>query len=176
MASEKDEVIIVNERDEWLGTMSKLEAHKNGVLHRAISVFVMNDKNELLLQQRAADKYHSGGLWSNTCCSHPMPAESTMAAAHRRLQEEMGFDCELEQIFTLRYKADVGNDLIENEYDHIFLGHYNGTVAANKEEVQDYQYITIENLEKMMQAVPESYTPWLHLALPKFKAAAGTEL
>ncbi len=174
MAPNKDEVIIVNERDEWLGTMGKMEAHKSGALHRAISVFVMNDKNELLLQQRAEEKYHSGGLWSNTCCSHPKPAESTIAAAHRRLQEEMGFDCELESIFTLRYKAEVGNELIENEYDHIFLGHYNGAIEINKEEVQDYQYITIDNLEKMMKAVPESFTPWLHLTLPNFRAFVGS--
>jgi isopentenyl-diphosphate delta-isomerase len=176
MASDKDEVIIVNERDEWLGTMGKLEAHKSGALHRAISVFVMNDKEELLLQQRAGDKYHSGGLWSNTCCSHPKPAESSLAAAHRRLKEEMGFDCELEEIFTLRYKADVGNELIENEYDHIFFGHYNGDVQMNLEEVQDHQYISLANLEKMMSAIPEAYTPWLHLALPKFKVAVESEL
>jgi isopentenyl-diphosphate delta-isomerase len=174
MAFNKDDVIIVNERDEWLGTMGKMEAHKSGALHRAISVFVMNDKNELLLQQRAEGKYHSGGLWSNTCCSHPMPAESTMAAAHRRLQEEMGFDCELEPVFTLRYKADVGSSLIENEFDHIFYGNYNGPVQVNKDEVQDYQYISIENLEKMMKAVPESFTPWLHLALPNFLTVIGS--
>ena len=173
MAANKDEVIIVNERDEWLGTMGKLEAHKSGALHRAFSVFVINDKDELLLQQRAEGKYHSGGLWSNTCCSHPMPAESTLAAAHRRLQEEMGFDCELEPIFTLRYKADVGNDLIENEYDHIFFGRYTGPVAINVDEVQDHQYMSIENLQKMMATVPESFTPWLHLALPKFIVAIG---
>jgi len=175
MTSSKDEVIIVNERDEWLGTMDKMEAHRNGVLHRAFSIFIQNSGGELLLQQRAENKYHSGGLWSNTCCSHPMPAESTVAAAHRRLQEEMGFDCDLEQIFTLRYKKEVNNDLIENEYDHIFYGIYDGLVNINAEEVQDYQYMSIENLEKMMQTLPESFTAWLHLALPEFKAVVSTE-
>ena len=121
MLYDKNNVIVVNEKDEWLGSMEKLLAHKEGVLHRAFSVFVVNDKNELLLQQRAEGKYHSGGLWSNTCCSHPAPGESTTAAAHRRLQEEMGFDCDIEKIFELRYKSDVGNGLIENEYDHIYI-------------------------------------------------------
>jgi isopentenyl-diphosphate delta-isomerase len=164
----KDDVIIVNEQDEWLGTMKKLQAHTAGVLHRAVSVFVLNDKNELLLQQRAQDKYHSGGLWSNTCCSHPMPDESTLTAAHRRLQEEMGFDCPLEAGFNLRYKADVGTGLTENEYDHIYTGYYNGSINMNPEEVKAYKYMSIDTLEKDMKAAPALYTPWLHLALPEF--------
>jgi len=170
MQASKNEVIVVNEKDEWMGTMDKMEAHKSGTLHRAFSVFVLNDNNELILQQRALHKYHSGGLWSNTCCSHPMPAESTLAAAHRRLHEEMGFDCELEPIFTLRYKANVG-ELIENEYDHIFLGTYNGKVTINKDEVHDFKTISLKDLEEELAQHPESFTAWLHLAFPQFKAA-----
>jgi len=162
------EVILVNEKDEWLGTMEKLQAHQQGLLHRAFSVFVLNNKNELLLQQRAAAKYHSGGLWSNTCCSHPAPGESTMAAAHRRLQEEMGFDCPVQQIFTLRYNAQVGEGLIENEYDHIYLGHYNGIVKNNEDEVQDHKFISLDELRRWMKDEPALFTPWLHLALPRF--------
>src|SRR5690606_31322221 len=120
MISQQDYVILVNEQDEELGAMEKLIAHQQGLLHRAFSIFIVNDKNEILLQQRADDKYHSGGLWSNACCSHPSPGENTLQAAHRRLQEELGFDCELHSLSQLRYKADVGNGLVENEYDYIF--------------------------------------------------------
>lgn len=168
MALDTTSVILVNEHDEWLGTMEKLEAHQKGALHRAFSVFVTNDKNELLLQQRAYGKYHSGGLWSNTCCSHPAAGESTLSGAHRRLQEELGFDCELEPIFTLRYKSDVGNGLIENEYDHIYIGQYNGHIAANIEEVQDHKYISVDELQKWIERSPNEFTAWFHLALPKF--------
>lgn len=175
MALDTTSVILVNERDEWLGTMEKLEAHKKGALHRAFSVFVTNDKNELLLQQRADGKYHSGGLWSNTCCSHPAAGESTLSGAHRRLQEELGFDCELEPIFTLRYKSDVGNGLIENEYDHIYIGQYNGHVAANAEEVQDYRYVSVDELQDWIERSPNEFTAWFHLALPKFIAYISQE-
>ncbi len=170
MNAAKDQVIIVNERNEWMGTMDKLTAHKEGALHRAISIFVMNSKNQLLIQQRADGKYHSGGLWSNTCCSHPMNGESTMAAAHRRLQEEMGFDCKLEQAFVLRYEAAMDNGLVENEYDNIFSGRYDGEVNINPEEVKAYRYIDIEELAVWMEKEPAAFTAWLHLALPKFVA------
>lgn len=165
-----DEVILVDEQDNSLGSMEKLSAHKQGLLHRAFSVFVLNDKDELLIQQRACGKYHSAGMWSNTCCSHPRPGEGNEDAAHRRLKEEMGFDCPLKSIFTLLYKADVGNGLIENEYDHIFLGTYSGDVHPNPDEVQAYQYISLDKLQVWMTSEPESFTPWLHLALPEFAA------
>jgi len=168
MEANRNDVILVNEQDEWLGTIEKLAAHKEGLLHRAFSVFVLNDKGELLLQQRADTKYHSGGLWSNTCCSHPIPHESTIAGAHRRLVEEMGFDCELEPLFTLRYEASVGNGLTENEYDHIYKGIYNGIINPEPEEVKDTRYISIHDLHVWMQKEPDAFTPWLHLALPKF--------
>lgn len=165
-----DEVILVDEQDNVIGSMEKLSAHKQGLLHRAFSVFVMNDRGELLIQQRASGKYHSAGMWSNTCCSHPRPGEGNEDAAHRRLKEEMGFDCPLDPIFTLLYKADVGNGLIENEYDHIFLGTYSGDVHPNPDEVQAYQYISLDKLQVWMTSEPESFTPWLHLALPEFAA------
>ena len=168
MSFSKDHVIVVNERDEWLGTMEKLAAHEEGVLHRAFSVFILNENNELLLQQRADGKYHSGGLWSNTCCSHPMPGESTKSAAHRRLKEEMGFDCELQPLFHLRYRSDVGSNLIENEYDHIFCGSYNGAIHLNPEEVKSYKYVTLEAVSKWMAEQPQLFTEWFHLALPQF--------
>lgn len=160
-------VILVNERDEWLGLADKMQAHKTGLLHRAFSVFVLNDKNEMLIQRRAEDKYHSPGLWSNACCSHPRAGESTMAAAHRRMQEELGIECVIEEIFTYRYKADVGNGLIENEYDHIYIGTSNSVPTLNPEEVSDYQYISIDKLSEWMQAEPESFTAWFRLLLPQ---------
>jgi isopentenyl-diphosphate delta-isomerase len=164
-----DSVILVNEQDEWLGTMEKLAAHREGLLHRAFSVFVLNDKQELLLQQRALNKYHSGGLWSNTCCSHPFPAESTESAAHRRLQEEMGFDTELTPLFNFRYKSDVGNGLVENEFDHIYIGYYSQSLSEpNPTEVMAQQYCSIAEIEKWMKEKPEDFTAWFHLAFPIF--------
>jgi len=168
MAAEKDKVILVNEQNEWLGMMDKVAAHKEGLLHRAISVFVVNANNELLIQQRADNKYHSGGLWSNTCCSHPMQAESSITAAHRRLNEELGFDCELKAAFILRYNAVMDNDLVENEYDHVYYGIYTGPVNINTDEVKAYRYIGIPELEQKIKEGPENYTTWLRIALPKF--------
>ena len=168
MTAAKDKVIVVNERNEWLGVMDKMAAHKEGVLHRAVSVFILNSKNQLLVQQRADGKYHSGGLWSNTCCSHPMQGESTEAAAHRRLREELGFDCALGPAFTLRYNAVMDNGLIENEYDNIFAGTYDGAVNINPDEVKAHRYIDIEELTIWMNKEPEAFTAWFHLALPKF--------
>lgn len=171
-----DKVITVNEQNEWTGTMEKLQAHKEGVLHRAFSVFVLNSKNELLLQQRAMGKYHSGGLWSNTCCSHPAPGESTLAGAHRRLVEEMGFDCELEQIFHLRYRSDVGSGLIENEYDHIYIGQYNGEVKLNPIEAMSYKFVSIEEIKTWLKKKPEHFTAWFHLAFPIFATKISSSL
>jgi isopentenyl-diphosphate delta-isomerase len=171
----KDDVIVVNENDEWLGTMEKMKAHKDGILHRAFSVFVLNNNNELLIQQRATTKYHSAGLWSNTCCSHPIPDESTMAGAHRRLREEMGFDCPLKELFTLRYKAQVDKGLIENEYDHIYFGYYDEAIHINPDEVSAFKYIPIDELEQWMTNAPALFTPWLHLAFPKIKAYVSTQ-
>jgi isopentenyl-diphosphate delta-isomerase len=167
MPTRQEMVIAVNENDESTDIVDKLEAHQNGVLHRAFSVFVLNSKNELLLQQRAIGKYHSEGLWSNTCCSHPMPGEETIDAAHRRLIEEMGFDCPLEYIFKLRYKADVGSGLTENELDYVYVGTYDGVISPNNEEVGAYCYKPIPEIERLLAAEPETFTKWFHLALPK---------
>lgn len=170
---QRDQVVTVNEQDEQLGTLDKLEAHKSGVLHRAFSIFIVNKNNELLLQQRAADKYHSQNLWSNTCCSHPMPGEETLDAAHRRLMEEMGFDCDLQFMFTLRYCSDVGNGLTENEMDHVYFGRYDGPVNTNPEEVQNHRFISPEKLLQETAEQPQRFTAWLHLALPKFIEQLG---
>ncbi len=168
MSGYKDKVILVNAKDEWMGIMDKMEAHQTGALHRALSVFILNDKNELLIQKRADGKYHSGGLWSNTCCSHPYPGESTLAAAHRRLQEELGFDCQLDELFNFTYSSDMGNGLTEHEYDHIYTGQYNGNITMNPEEVQDYKYIPFDELNDWMKKEPTAFTAWFHLAMPGF--------
>lgn len=168
MQASKEQVIAINEKDQEIGVADKLEAHREDILHRAISVFILNDHNQVLLQQRADDKYHSAGLWSNTCCSHPMPGEETAAAAHRRLREEMGFDCELEYIFPFRYRTDVGGGLIENELDHVFIGWYSGEVNPSAEEVRDYKFISIKDLQALIDNQPGMFTTWFQLALPKF--------
>lgn len=160
-------VILVNEKDEWIGTCEKMEAHKSGQLHRAFSIFIFNPKGEMLVHKRALNKYHSGGLWTNACCSHPMPGESTLQAAHRRLQEELGFDCPLQNLCTLRYKSSVGNDLIENEYDHIYKGIYDGTIQANEEEVMAYEFVAMEELKNRINKAPQEFTEWFKLAIPK---------
>lgn len=168
MLAQKDRVILVNEKDEWQGTMEKMQAHKEGALHRAFSVFVLNEKNEMLLQRRALHKYHSPGLWSNTCCSHPMPGESTMAAAHRRLQEEMGFDCRLVAAFDFRYCSPVGNDLIENEYDHIYIGTHSNAININTEEVSEYVYMPLAEVTEKIKLEPDTFTTWFRLVMPRF--------
>lgn len=164
----QEQVIVVNEQDEWLGLADKLRAHKEGLLHRAFSVFVLNSNNEVLIQKRADGKYHSAGLWSNACCSHPRQGESTMAAAHRRLQEELGFDCKIEEVFTFRYKADVGDGLIENEYDHIYIGYYDGDTALNTEEVSAVQYVAMDKLLQWIETEPQAFTMWFKMVWPQF--------
>jgi len=146
--------------------MEKMEAHHKGLLHRAFSVFVINDAGEILLQRRALEKYHSAGLWTNACCSHPFPGETIAAAAHRRLQEEMGFDCELQEIFTFTYRAEFDNGLTEHEFDHVLLGTYNGNIHPNPAEVCDYHYLSSERINELMENEPTAYTIWFHRALP----------
>ena len=168
-------VILVNEQDEPVGTMEKLEAHQKGLLHRAFSVFVVNANAEMLLQQRAQDKYHSGGLWTNTCCSHPLPGEDDLAAAHRRLMEEMGFDCALKEIFSFTYRAEFDNGLTEHEFDHVFFGEYNGAVLPDAAEVQATRYLSLEAIRQLLLTEPETFTPWFHLAFPKIAAFIESE-
>ena len=162
-----DHVITVSEQDEATGTEEKLKAHEDGTLHRAFSVFVFNDKHELLLQQRATSKYHSGGMWTNTCCSHPAPGEDTLAAAHRRLQEEMGFDCPLQYLQPFRYRADMTNGLIENEYDHLYTGIYNAAVHPNPDEVQAIKFLSLDAIREWIDNEPEAFTAWFKMIFPK---------
>ncbi len=156
-------VILVDEQDQKLGLMEKMEAHQKGLLHRAFSVFVFNDKGQFLLQQRAFSKYHSGGLWTNTCCSHPRDGETVLEAASRRLNEEMGFVVPLEFQFSFIYFRELDNDLIEHELDHVVFGKFTGIPAINIDEVVSYKYIDKEELIKDMKANPNNYTEWFKI-------------
>lgn len=162
-------VILVNELDEALGVMEKMEAHEKGLLHRAFSVFVFNSKGEWLLQQRADDKYHSPGLWTNTCCSHPQPGETVAQAAQRRLQEEMGFVTDLEKRFHFTYKADFDNGLTEHEFDHVFTGVYNGPIEPDQREVKSYRFVSSDLLKTQLQAEPHRFTAWFKIAYPQLE-------
>ena len=162
-----EQVILVNEADKQIGTMEKMLAHETAALHRAISVFIFNDKDEMLLQQRAIKKYHSGGLWTNACCSHPRPGEEVEAAAIRRLKEELGFETPLTKVFDFIYKASFDNGLTEYEFDHVFAGKYEGTVQPNNNEVQDYCYKSMDEIERSLQSHPHKYTAWFALAFPR---------
>jgi len=162
-----EKVILVNEQDEETGTMEKLEAHLHGFLHRAFSVFIFNRKGEMLLQQRALNKYHSGGLWTNACCSHPRPGELTEDAATRRLKEELGFETPLKKIFQFTYQASFDNGLTEHEFDHVFFGRYSGEINFNKHEVKDICFRSIEEIESSLETHPQKFTKWFLIAFPK---------
>ena len=171
---QRDSVVLVDEyghdlfnQDGRLSTMEKIEAHRYGLLHRAVSVFILNDRNELLLQKRAADKYHSPGKWTNTCCTHPSPGESPLIAARRRLCEEMGLAVTLTETFTFVYKADVGNQLIEYEFDHVFFGLSNCNPTPNFIEVSDWAWVNIDKLKDEISCYPDKYTIWLRQCFEK---------
>jgi isopentenyl-diphosphate delta-isomerase len=173
------EVIIVNEQDVEIGKMEKLEAHQKAVLHRAFSVFIFNKKGEMLLQQRARNKYHSAGLWTNACCSHPSPGEETLTAATRRLIEEMGFSTPLTKIFEFTYKTQFENGLTEHEFDHVYSGVFDGIIKPDPDEVKDYCFKSLDEIEATLQSHPAKYTSWFHIAFPKVKlklAEAGPAL
>ncbi|MCB0824228.1 MAG: isopentenyl-diphosphate Delta-isomerase [Bacteroidales bacterium] len=157
-------VVLVDPTDQPIGKMEKMEAHEKGVLHRAFSAFVFNHKHELMLQQRAFSKYHSPGLWTNTCCSHPRENEAPIEAAHRRMVEEMGFDCEVEPAFQFTYKADVGQGLTEHEFDHVFIGYSEAEPEINEEEVNSWKYMSMEAIREDMSQNPENYTVWFRIA------------
>lgn len=162
-------VILVNEADEPQGLMEKMEVHRKGLLHRAFSVFIFDKKGRMLLQQRAAQKYHGGLLWTNACCSHPHPEESVEAAAQRRLFEELGFHTPLQKIFHFTYHAEVENGLIEHEYDHVFAGTYEGELQANKDEVADYTFLELWEVKRDLEMRPERFTSWFKIAFPRIE-------
>ncbi len=163
-----EQVILVDQNDQQLGIAEKLWAHQQGLLHRAFSIFVLNSDGQLLLQKRATTKYHSGGLWTNTCCSHPRPDETTISAAVRRLREEMGFSCQLTEIFCFTYKSKLDCDLIEHEFDHVFLGKFDGEPNLNLTEAEAYRWIDLEELKSDLINHPELYTFWLKACFDKF--------
>jgi isopentenyl-diphosphate Delta-isomerase len=166
---ELTEVILVDVNDRQTGTMEKMEAHEKGLLHRAFSIFIFNAKGEMLLQQRAMNKYHCGGLWTNACCSHPYPEEETIKAAERRLKEELGFHTAIEKVFDFVYKADFDNGLTEHEFDHVFVGEYDDKIDANKEEVLDFCYKNMQEIQQNLETHPQKYTAWFRIAFPKIE-------
>jgi isopentenyl-diphosphate delta-isomerase len=161
------QVILVNEQDEPIGTMEKMEAHRKALLHRAFSVFIFNAKGEMLLQQRAKNKYHSAGLWTNACCSHPFPGEDIKAAAQRRLQEELGIVTPISKAFDFIYRASFDNGLTEFEFDHVFIGSYNGPIFPDKNEVSDYCFKSLDEIHTSLLSHPSKYTDWFRIAFPK---------
>ena len=163
-----EKVVLVNEKDEVVGSMEKIEAHEKALLHRAFSVFVINKNNELMLQRRALGKYHSPGLWTNTCCSHPRVGETYKSGAHRRMVEEMGFDCELKDMFSFIYKAPFDNGLTEHELDHVFVGYCETEPIINIEEVDSWKWIAMDELKKDIVDNPDNYTVWFKIIFEKF--------
>ena len=164
----EEQVVLVDTNDQPLGLMPKMEAHEKGVLHRAFSVFILNDAGELMLQQRALHKYHSPGLWTNTCCSHQRNGESNIMAGKRRLQEEMGFVAELHELTSFIYKAPFNNGLTEHELDHIMIGHFNGTPEINPEEVANWKWMYVDDVRDDIQKHPENYTVWFIIIFDQF--------
>ena len=164
----EEQVVLVDTNDQPLGLMPKMEAHERGVLHRAFSVFVLNDKGELMLQQRALHKYHSPGLWTNTCCSHQRDGETNIGAGKRRLLEEMGFVTELREVTTFIYKAPFDNGLTEHELDHIMIGHFNDTPEINPEEVASWKWMPVEAVRDDIQKHPGNYTTWFIIIFEQF--------
>ena len=168
----EEEVILVDKYDVEQGTMEKMEAHKNGgTLHRAFSVFVFNTKGELLLQRRALHKYHSGGLWTNTCCSHPRPGETVREAGHRRLEEEMGMQCKLVELFSFEYKAELDGGMTEWELDHVLLGLSNKEPSINEEEVAEFKYMPLDDIDEDLNKNPQNYTEWFKICFERVKLA-----
>ena len=161
------DVILVNEFDEEQGTMEKILAHEEGLLHRAFSVFIFDSEGKMLLQQRSRGKYHNGGKWSNTCCSHPLPGEDTLKAAERRLFEEMGFTVKLEKAFDFVYEVKFSNGLSEHEFDHVYIGEYSGDVNFDLEEVEAYSYKDLLEIKSLLKSEPENFTEWFRIAVPK---------
>ena len=159
-----EKVVLVNKKDEEIGIEEKLKVHREGKLHRSFSILIFNSKGQLLIQQRTKFKHHSPLLWSNTCCSHPRPKEDLKEAAKRRLKEEMGIECDLKKVFSFIYKAKSGN-FIEHEFDHVFIGKFDGNPKPNKKEVQNFRWINLEELKKDIKENPKKYTFWFRKIL-----------
>ena len=166
---DRDIVIAVDSNDAEIGYYDKMTAHIEGILHRAVSILIFNSKNEWLIQQRAEEKYHSGLLWSNTACSHPMKSEDTATSAQRRLKEEMGLDTPLEHVFSFQYMAEFDNGLIENELDHVFIGYTDVDPVPNPEEVADFRWVSTEDLENEIAQNPDGFTAWFKILVPRVK-------
>lgn len=163
-------IILVDKNDKEIGYMEKIDAHKNsGTLHRAFSIFIFNSRGEMLLQKRSIKKHHFGGLWTNACCSHPLKGEMLEQAAHRKLKQEMGFDCSIKEIFSFIYQADCpnGSGLSEHEFDHVFVGIYDGEVNPNQEEIDEYKYVDVSELKTDIKIDPDKYTAWFKIALDR---------
>jgi isopentenyl-diphosphate delta-isomerase len=176
MVDARETVVLVDESDREVGLAPKLDAHASGALHRAFSVFVLNGRGEVLLQRRADGKYHSGGLWTNTCCGHPRPGEPVGAAARRRLREEMGFDCALSPAGAFVYRADVGGGLLEHEFDHVFLGRHDHPPTPDAAEASEWRWQSPEAALAEAEAHPERFTPWFALALRELIDRGGRDL
>ena len=164
--NQREQVILVDESDQPVGVMEKMAAHRQALLHRAFSVFIFNSRGEMLLQQRAPEKYHSAGLWTNACCSHPRPGEDTREAAGRRLREELGFTTDLQKLFEFTYQTVFDNGLTEFEFDHVFVGTYDAAIHPNKAEVSDYCHSSPELIRESLQLQPDRFTSWFRLAFP----------
>ena len=164
----EDKVILVDKNDNQVGLMPKLEAHEKGLLHRAFSIFIFNSRYELLLQKRASSKYHSGGLWTNTCCSHPREGEDTLDAANRRLDEEMGIKTSLRKVYDFIYKAELDNQLTEHEFDHVFYGVCDNDPILNKDEAEDFKWVDMETLNNDIMKNEDNYTVWFKIAFEYF--------
>jgi|TARA_B110000971_G_scaffold217251_1_gene253762 isopentenyl-diphosphate delta-isomerase len=163
----KEYVVLVDEKDQKIGLMEKIEAHEKALLHRAFSVFIFNEKGELMLQQRAASKYHSPLLWTNTCCSHQRDGESNIEAGRRRLQEEMGFVTDITEVFSFIYKAPFDNGLTEHEFDHVMIGRYNKAPELNTEEAEAYKWMKMEDVKQDIEVNPSIYTAWFKIIFEK---------
>jgi len=162
----EEKVILVNDQDQPIGLCEKMEAHEKGLLHRAFSIFIFNAQGQMLIHKRAKVKYHSGGLWTNACCSHPREHESIQEAAHRRLQEEFGFDCPLKEVFSFTYKAELDKGLKEHEFDHVLVGIFEGPIdKPNPAEIDDFCWIEVAKLQQEIEHMPEKYTVWFRIAL-----------
>lgn len=170
-----EHVILVDSSDNPIGIMEKMEAHEKALLHRAFSVFIFNNHGQMLIHKRALEKYHSPGLWTNACCSHPRVGETLSEAAHRRLMEEMGFDCPLEKKFDFIYKARLDGGLTEHEFDHVLVGSFNGDPCPNPAEVMDWKYINWEELNQDVLHNPQAYTTWFKIALEKLNQSENIE-